>query len=885
MRHLGTNTKKKADFRRSLRSQLRHELDEVHIDETLGALEQHGHRTARLLVRVVLANAVQLPGDIVAAADIAIRAGDRHRGRIVDLGVLDRGNALRLDSLHGLAGMVREIALHRPGGVTQGRGQLLHRQRAPRLRMLGQQRLDALETSAYVFQQSQAGFDIRVANSVDSGFDQARLGRLFIRAGRYLSRRDLDIAQTYGSEHRRADQWRKPDLAQDAIHVIQRNQNVEPLHGIVVLVEHGMHMIPITLDAGFDEREPVGQAGKAMLAYQHAHQPHGQAQIAGTRKQFQHERLDQLPIGTGCLDAHAAVLDGRRALHEPRQLDIVSVVLQIRTAWLLGGYVLQILGQLYGRQPWSGVPRIARKSSMCARGHGGLGLQGAVMDGALSGKNIDIRHDNVSLDCSWWAFDWGCINAKRFASIQRCGLREAHPVGCTPTDETLRAVPRIKNRRNLRRAKELPSPISRSAFAGVCFLFRRGILYAMTDARTATNPLLASDGSAMFERHLPMDGTASSYWITPGFSARHPCPRRYVYAWVGTANLAPDRTGLTKMTETAIQAAQDKAKLAHMRLARNQVLGMRDYVDDRTNYRHAAAERIQEICNVPASQAPRVLDAMISVLTHGRLTINFCAANFFLEVNRSDTYSNCFERSVANRDKESYLEKRNNIEKKLFDYPGDSARYVRGSGMSSAHRRYANPRSAREEIAYHATRSPNWAMMRPRYGALDFGHCIHGGASLGDYGKSFFVLRGHMKTAATYTATDTFSVAEDLKRRRAQYGGIAPTTHQVAARLHEMEKIIYYAHPGMVRQIYAYGMRLKQRGSEAAINWHLPGHLTLNYIEAQLHADLSFERDVEYMFLCASEINVARGPSYNHHEVHKHAEMFARRHGLTLRYQ
>lgn len=350
------------------------------------------------------------------------------------------------------------------------------------------------------------------------------------------------------------------------------------------------------------------------------------------------------------------------------------------------------------------------------------------------------------------------------------------------------------------------------------------------------------------------------------------------------ADEAPNDTGANVM-EGRTTVSGEELDQVRMRLARNEVLGMRNYVEDRLDYRQAGAERLREVCDVAAHEAERVLDAMCSVLMHSRLTINFSAAKFFLELNRSDTYSNCFERAVANRQDPRYLQERNDVEKRLLDYNGNIAHYAHGATQDPALKRYGDARTVRRDIRHYATHSPIWHMMRPRYAALDFGHCTQGGASLGDYGKSFFVLRGHMKTAATYTASDSFSLIHDLKRRRTQYGGKAPTTHQASARFHEMEKLMYYAHPGMLRQIHAYGTRRKARGTEKAIDWHLPGHRTLNYIEAQLHTDVLFSRDVEYVFLCAAEINGAHGPSYNRHEVHKHAGIFARKHKLMLRYQ
>jgi hypothetical protein len=78
--------------------------------------------------------------------------------------------------------------------------------------------------------------------------------------------------------------------------------------------------------------------------------------------------------------------------------------LEVRAARLVGGYVLQITGQVYDRRPLSGVPRIACMSSMYAWEYVGPGLKGAFVGGAFNGKNIDIRHGNVSLDSSTLAY-------------------------------------------------------------------------------------------------------------------------------------------------------------------------------------------------------------------------------------------------------------------------------------------------------------------------------------------------------------------------------------------------------------------------------------------------------------------------------------------------
>ena len=71
--------------------------------------------------------------------------------------------------------------------------------------------------------------------------------------------------------------------------------------------------------------------------------------------------------------------------------------------------------------------------------------------------------------------------------------------------------------------------------------------------------------------------------------------------------------------------------------------------------------------------------------------------------------------------------------------------------------------------------------MRPRYAAVDFAYCINGGLS--KYGKSFLVLKDHMKHNSTFTHCDSFEVDMDLMGRKDEYFGTKLNLQDVTARL------------------------------------------------------------------------------------------------------
>jgi hypothetical protein len=329
--------------------------------------------------------------------------------------------------------------------------------------------------------------------------------------------------------------------------------------------------------------------------------------------------------------------------------------------------------------------------------------------------------------------------------------------------------------------------------------------------------------------------------------------------------------------EIAIHNAQDENRHARMRLARNQVLGMRQYLADDANYMKRAYQRFLHICRPPKGHEKHIFDNMVSLLTEARVTINFSAGTFFMEECPYDDYINCFERTARGLAPSHALRQRDTVEKRIFDYRGRD-------GYVPPPARDRNAYRARKQIEHYAANWKSYPMMRPRYGALDFAYCTNGGVGSEYYGKSFFALKHHMKTVSSYLPLDSFFIDRDFAQRRAEYGGVAPTAHQAMALFHEMPKVLYYCHPFMLKQIYRYGSGRAKRGSEPCLPGIHDGKL--NYIECQMQSDVLFSRDVDRMVISHSDMIRAvatfRNKGYTAYQMRKFAERFAHRHGFPV---
>lgn len=279
-------------------------------------------------------------------------------------------------------------------------------------------------------------------------------------------------------------------------------------------------------------------------------------------------------------------------------------------------------------------------------------------------------------------------------------------------------------------------------------------------------------------------------------------------------------------------AAQKAAATA--RLARNEIVG-KSFQQQTATYSQIEDLAVQRLVTQGLSTAASAdfhYGCMLKLLEEARLTISLKSGNWFYHENTYANYQNFFERgsSGASADKN----RRDNVENAMFGYSEDS-----GDVSDNL-----QDTQSRIQSLGNLTSNNFQAAMRPRYSAVDFAFCSNGGLS--KYGKSFLVLKEHLKHNATFCHCDSFEVEADMLNRRMEYGGTAPTLKDVTATYFQLGKLIYYCAPAMLRKIHEYALG-KAKGSEANL---LGGFI---YLEAQVHADIVFSRDVEALHISSSD--------------------------------
>lgn len=219
-------------------------------------------------------------------------------------------------------------------------------------------------------------------------------------------------------------------------------------------------------------------------------------------------------------------------------------------------------------------------------------------------------------------------------------------------------------------------------------------------------------------------------------------------------------------------------------------------------------------------------------LAESRVTINFNASSYFQD-GIPDAYSNIWQRETG---KPSHHKgNREIVEPELGRY--GSARpegypYAELEDDDELDDRYTTETVRDRMDTYLSANSALFApASRPRYGALDFQECRHGGAVTMPYGSSFLVLREHVKHRATFTPRDSFGYLSN--RRRAAEESVSFT---------HIDELLLTVWPETLYNLFEYAHEVKRPGTAFSAGIH--------YIEAQLYTDLTLSRDV-------SEIHVA----------------------------
>ena len=206
----------------------------------------------------------------------------------------------------------------------------------------------------------------------------------------------------------------------------------------------------------------------------------------------------------------------------------------------------------------------------------------------------------------------------------------------------------------------------------------------------------------------------------------------------------------------------------------------------------------------------RELIRMEDLLENAWLTVNFNASDLFRSDASSSNYLNTWERGDGPL---GYLNTRDAREQDLGRFGRDPNDLF--PPANAAQQRVRTYLSQRDGDLFQPS-------ARPRYGALDYARCYHGGAPL--YGKSFLVLREHVKHRSTFTPKDSLNFATSKE------------VDEQTTTFPDIEKLLLYCPDWMLKDIREYALGYRAIGTQT--------HHRGDYLEAQMYSEISFERDV-----------------------------------------
>jgi hypothetical protein len=279
-------------------------------------------------------------------------------------------------------------------------------------------------------------------------------------------------------------------------------------------------------------------------------------------------------------------------------------------------------------------------------------------------------------------------------------------------------------------------------------------------------------------------------------------------------------TAKEKQEVLARLAASETASLSSVNIAST------DFSDE-----IAAIRRIVDVLGVPIAQGDTVYQNMVRRIRDSDLTVNFTAYKFFNRMPKGKELYNKFSETGVN---DAYINVRDDTEEKMFDY---SNRGIR-SGVQSMISRISNLGSyagGNNLIFEHR--------VRPKYAALNYAGLRHGAA--GQWGKSYAVLKDHIKQNCTFIHTDSFDIGNRINAG-------------MLANYHNPYRLITNMSENMLR---ALSIAVNGGNFGSAMQPTNVGQTT--YIEAQVHAGIMFNRDIKK--LCISNVEVSEAEAKTRH--------------------
>jgi hypothetical protein len=245
----------------------------------------------------------------------------------------------------------------------------------------------------------------------------------------------------------------------------------------------------------------------------------------------------------------------------------------------------------------------------------------------------------------------------------------------------------------------------------------------------------------------------------------------------------------------------------------------------------AAMSRIIRDLNVPIMRAKYVYADLLRQMQNAPLTINFEAYKFFNKKPDGDRYVSQFEGGNTWGDP-NYMTSRDEAEEAMFDYSATKAKV--GAAPLAVQQRVKDV-GARSEPEFTGA-------IRPKYSALNYAGLKYGSAA--QWGKSHMVLKEHLKHNATFIHTDSFDVAGSARQRAMLAGQLATFLN--------MQRLLVNMGLPMLQ-----ALEKATKGIKFGDAVQPPGVGTTAYIEAHMHAEVRFDRDLAKLVICQDELDQA----------------------------
>lgn len=253
-----------------------------------------------------------------------------------------------------------------------------------------------------------------------------------------------------------------------------------------------------------------------------------------------------------------------------------------------------------------------------------------------------------------------------------------------------------------------------------------------------------------------------------------------------------------------------------------------------------------DYCMTNSVTGAEIAERIVKVIQDARLTIAFKSGNWFYDENKYESYINMFQKGSSGASND--FDKRDDVENQMFQYGGRTNQVVPRGGTTTG------VQHAQQRIQEYGVRNTQnfQAGMRSKYAAVDFGDWTWGASS--KYGKSFFVLKDHMKHNATFVHRDSFELAnvQNMEDSHPYHNKVIPAK-LCTATFHTLERVVYFAELQMLSKLFDYAMGIKQKGSEQS------AFGGLMYLEAHMHSDVFFKRDVAALHLSKNDVDLGPG--------------------------